>query len=813
MSSRKTIEGISRVYDAAQEWVNRALRDDDSLFILGETIWSRKWLTELYSRYREDVDTSIRGFYPRLEKLLEGSPPEVYQLMAEVLYFHMLIQWTRNGAGKRNRVNQVVAWSGQGTSMPEELEDTLTPGVATIGPALANLDDFLGFLIEFVARWKEENAAEQHRLLEDPWAFKDFTRDENLSCELFQPYLHTIQRHALLHLVFPDTFEPIVSDNHKSKLATRLAVGSSETDSDRAIYKIRLDIENTLGRDFDFYDNDAIRWWDPFEQGYGPPYGLPIDAWDDFVRRARRFVASGRLEEEEIEYKVEMGDKLGEARQSVLAASDDWVSLVKRGIGGNLIFPIEQKKFRDWLDESPDDALTALQFLWTESEVSQGNRVREFCEFLPRSASGGVNVRTTLASVLLMGLGVQQCPPYRVTVLEKAYGLTDYILPEPDTDEAGRYEHAMRFLDRFIDEAGIRGVQLRHRLDAQSVIWGVLRSAEDEEDLPDGDDNEEDPQNTSKVREPLPDPWSPDNIGRLAKDLLWEPDHLQMVVDDLKEKRQVIFYGPPGTGKTYVAREIAKQCRLNGGNFEIVQFHPSYAYEDFVQGFRPRLFDGQPGFTLEPGPLHRIAEAARKNENATFILVIDELNRGNVAKVFGELYFLLEYRNEEVQLQYGMGSRFRLPPNLWFICTMNTADRSIALMDAALRRRFFFTPFFSDEPPIKDLLRRWLGREGHGTWVADLVDSANSRLDRDMGIGPSYFMTTGDLDEQRIRRIWRRSVLPYIEEQFFGDADKLAEFDLDRLIAQLSKATEEDTLPESLNEITGTLDKPEASDG
>ena len=573
MSSRKTLEGIYRVYEAAQEWVNRALRDDDSLFTPEEAIWSRKCLTELYSRYREGGDSSIGSFYPRLEKILEGSPPEVHQLMAEILYFHMLIRSSNNATGKRNKVNQVLAWSGQGICMPEELENTLTPGVANIGPALANLDDFLGFLIEFVARWKEENSTEQRRLLDDPWAFKDFTRDENLSCELFQPHRHTIQRHALLHLVFPDTFEPIVSDNHKSKLTTRMGVGSSETDPDRIIYEIRADIEKTLGRDFDFYDNDAIRWWDPFERGYGPPYGLPADV--------------------------------------------------------------------------------------------------------------------------------------------------------------------------------------------------------------------------STIRKPLPDPWSPDNIGRLAKDLLWEPDHLQRVIDDLKKKRQVIFYGPPGTGKTYAAREIAKQSLLNGGDFEIVQFHPSYSYEDFVQGFRPRLFDGQPGFQLEPGPLHRIAEAARKDESATFVLVIDELNRGNVAKVFGELYFLLEYRNEEVQLQYGMGSRFSLPPNLWFICTMNTSDRSIALMDAALRRRFFFTPFFSDEPPVKDLLRRWLKREGHGAWVADLVDSANGRLDRDMGIGPSYFMTTGDLDEERVRRIWRRSILPYIEDQFFGDADKLAEFNLDRLIAQLAKATEE----------------------
>ena len=295
---------------------------------------------------------------------------------------------------------------------------------------------------------------------------------------------------------------------------------------------------------------------------------------------------------------------------------------------------------------------------------------------------------------------------------------------------------------------------------------------------------------------PPPDPWSEASIGALAADLLWEPKYLQEIIQDLQEKRQVIFYGPPGTGKTYVAREIAKQCCLNGGDFEIVQFHPSYSYEDFVEGFRPKLHGGQPGFELVPGPSRRIADRARNSPNSTFILVIDELNRGNVAKVFGELYFLLEYRDEEVRLQYGGGAGFSLPKNLWFICTMNTADRSIALMDGALRRRFYFAPFFPDASPIKGLLSRWLDREGQPQWVADLVDKANEKLDRDTGIGPSHFMRAGDtLDESRVRRIWNRAVLPYVEEQCFGDEEKLKGFDFDRLKGQLNDATLSDVGP------------------
>ena len=160
--------------------------------------------------------------------------------------------------------------------------------------------------------------------------------------------------------------------------------------------------------------------------------------------------------------------------------------------------------------------------------------------------------------------------------------------------------------------------------------------------------------------------------------------------------------------------------------------------------------------------------------------------------MFGELYFLLEYRDEEVRLQYGGDSGgFSLPANLWFICTMNTADRSIALMDAALRRRFYFARFYPGEPPVKGLLRRWLGKHGRDTWVADLVDAANNKLDRDTGIGPSYFMGAADqtLDEGRLRRIWNRAVIPYIEEQCFGDDAKLGEFDFDLLKRQMNSTT------------------------
>ena len=184
---------------------------------------------------------------------------------------------------------------------------------------------------------------------------------------------------------------------------------------------------------------------------------------------------------------------------------------------------------------------------------------------------------------------------------------------------------------------------------------------------------------------------TPETLEALADRLLWNLDHLRTIQRLLEDKRQVVFYGPPGTGKTYVALQLARHFAGAEDSTDLVQFHPSYAYEDFVEGFRPADQNGHPGFDLREGPLKRIADAARDRPEARHILVIDEINRGNVARVFGELYFLLEYRDRQMSLQYS-GSGFSLPKNLWFIATMNTADRSIALVDAALRRRFHFRP-------------------------------------------------------------------------------------------------------------------------
>jgi 5-methylcytosine-specific restriction protein B len=149
--------------------------------------------------------------------------------------------------------------------------------------------------------------------------------------------------------------------------------------------------------------------------------------------------------------------------------------------------------------------------------------------------------------------------------------------------------------------------------------------------------------------------------------------------------------------------------------------------------------------------------------------VIDEINRGNVAKVFGELFFLLEYRDRGIPLQYSPDERFELPRNLFFIGTMNTADRSIALVDTALRRRFYFVPFLPTDPPIKDLLGKWLAANNLDPDPAVLLDRKNDAIVQgEFSIGPSYFIAARSGDGIDLERAWRYAIRPLLEEHFYG---------------------------------------------
>ncbi len=806
MGSRKTMDGAEKVYEAAALWVERALRNDDSLFTPGVPIWTSRWLKELRERFLDRPDEGEGNFYQKLRTQLSESAAEVYQLMGEVLYAHTLMvhKSGMRGDTKKSRVEEILGMGAPIVTIPDDLVPGLSPGIANFGQHRSTgLPNYVGFLIEFAEQLRQQQPSERQHMLGDPWALKAFVTQIEFKGQLFRsgPYSHWPQLEGLLHLVHPDTFEGTVSAEQKEEFASAKAfahlVTEDTQDVDRRLFQIRRGLEAELGRKFDFYDADI---------------GARLDnknLWDEFVRPAKAYVDTGKLEEEEIEYKFKIGRKFAKAREAALAGGDNWADLLlEKGFADNLIFSIQQAKFRDWLDQSPEGVLNALKALWAEADIPVAERVRAFSALFPPSQISGTGTRLTVASVLLLGQDVERYPPFGYETFKNAYERTGYDRPDKDADEAESYEHALGFLDRFIEEASERGLTLRHRLDAQSVVWAIVRGRGDEPSVDDGQESDDE---AEILEEDDSSQYEPDLLA-LAEEVFLPVEFLREIDTLLKDKKQVIFQGPPGTGKTYVAQKLANCLAGSKDRVTLVQFHPSYAYEDFVQGFRPvQTGNGQAGFELRDGPLRRAAERARNEPNADYFLVIDEINRGNLAKVFGELYFLLEYRDAEISLQYQQKEdhKFSLPTNLYIIGTMNTADRSIALVDLALRRRFYFVEFHPDDEPVRSVLREWLANKAPAMeWVADVVEDVNEKLeeDRHAAIGPSYFMKE-DLDRAGVERVWKHSVVPYIEECLFGDNDKIGEFDLKKLMGEQPRL---DCIVDGLSRLLG-IDGEDAS--
>jgi 5-methylcytosine-specific restriction endonuclease McrBC GTP-binding regulatory subunit McrB len=261
-----------------------------------------------------------------------------------------------------------------------------------------------------------------------------------------------------------------------------------------------------------------------------------------------------------------------------------------------------------------------------------------------------------------------------------------------------------------------------------------------------------------------------------------------------RRTRNILLYGPPGTGKTWTAREFAKHF-LGGegaafeGRKRFVTFHQSFAYEEFVEGLKPETGAGESGirYNVVPGVFREMCKTAEKawrqhqeartpGEAPRFLLIIDEINRANIAKVFGELITLIEDDKRlgeanaiTVTLPYS-GEAFSVPPNLYILGTLNTADRSIALLDLALRRRFAFCEL----PPNPALLDK-TPSPVPGLNLSQLLIRLNERiaalLDRDHRLGHSYFYSVRDLDD--LHFAWYHRVIPLLEEYFYGDGGRL----------------------------------------
>lgn len=244
--------------------------------------------------------------------------------------------------------------------------------------------------------------------------------------------------------------------------------------------------------------------------------------------------------------------------------------------------------------------------------------------------------------------------------------------------------------------------------------------------------------------------------------------------------RNIVLYGPPGTGKTHIASLVAaaltdEEERTPEGAWRLVQFHPSYSYEDFVQGLRPDLKQRELRYEMKKGPFLSLCETASEDPDNFYVLVVDEINRGDPARIFGELLYALEYRGEAIDL--ALGGQLEVPPNVVVIGTMNSVDRSVALVDYALRRRFAFVRLDPDPDAIRRVRGDDPGTRRAARALLELNTWLTKHLDREHAIGHSFFLNPAlDLAKSdALDTVWQNDLLPLLEEYFLGDASGLDE--------------------------------------
>lgn len=700
----------------AQLIIRSGLRGEPSPMDGRTYTWTPETAKDLADRSK-NTDVGPGSFMAKLERQLADTPRETVLLAAELVYLQVFPLENVTPATKIARVEKVLSWVPEAdTELPDVLRQGLQAKGSFNGGVGFNIQvaDHVGWLSRFVEHVTEQPANVINVALEDPWAFMGLTQAVTKDWPTI--------RYCIDFLAWPDHLQPIVSRDHRIKIRNAFAgiIGGPSGGSDLDIAKDLLNIRQAQQGDSD----ELVEW-------YAEPY---LSEWQLSGNPGRR-------------------GWLVRQNQGGVGMVDSWlghgfVSLRAQHLGS----PSPRSNF----DEVQAAVNAGYQHIdYAERKV----RAQEFYRFLSQMKVDDF-VLTAFESNLYLGVITgeaeyvdDETSRLRRQVTWRREPIANDDLPAP--------------MPRLLEEQG----SVVDLTDALSIIsaWSAA------EPVVDGTTPE-----TTALPQPVVVPQLREATADLATKLHVERDDINEVIRLLQTRQQIVFYGPPGTGKTYLAGKIARFLagEEHGDHVKTVQFHPSYAYEDFFEGYRPAKSDGgDVGFSLEPGPLRRIAAEASLdgNRDKPYFLIIDEMNRGNLAKIFGELYFLLEYRDQGINLQYNPQQTFVLPPNLFIIGTMNTADRSIAMVDAAIRRRFAFVELHPQEGMISGMLERFLDTTGQPTLRADLLNALNSELGdtkRDLMIGPSYFMKEHAETDQGLAEIWKYELLPLLEEHYFGQMSR-----------------------------------------
>ncbi len=502
----------------------------------------------------------------------------------------------------------------------------------------------------------------------------------------------------------------------------------------------------------------------------------PSEAWAELLHRIERCRAAQNFEADEVTYKVEVAAKVNAARERLRSGAAGWEDLLRHAFThklNNLTNYRSHDPFLKWMHREPGQCRDALHALWSVDGRPEEpeERLQGFCDRVPTEILGTLGGRLNVGTFLLMAEDVHRLPPAKIDAFRRAWKLAGRGNGPTGAEPGAVYGEILRFLDDLLRDGHDWPVPLRDRLDAQGAVWWATRA----------DDNGPDP----------PSPPDPYALEHACQDLFLSADEIESLVKLLKRKRNLVLQGPPGTGKTYVAQRLAWLLigERSADRIEAVQFHQSYGYEDFVRGYRPT---DSGGFDLQDGPFLRFCTRAREAPDRPHVLIIDEINRGNLSRIFGELLMLIEADKRDpawaVRTAYARADEpaFHVPPNLHLVGAMNTADRSLALVDYALRRRFAFStvePAFGSQGFDRHLAdggvpERMRRRIRTGLEALNRQIREHPQLGEGFQIGHSYFCRPPKgLADVAAWNGWytdvvRYEIEPLLREYWFDDAER-----------------------------------------
>ncbi|MCA6063786.1 McrB family protein [Thalassolituus marinus] len=815
MSRYNPRHDIKAMLEAAQLWKNQCLLNDGPLLDDGQ-YWSTDNLVELDKRFTQNPQEGDESFIKKLQRQLADASPAAIKLMAELHWLLLLFSTNIKPATKRDLVSSI--WEISGDSLPSSwlLDDATLSGAGSTGTGFNTLRwRELVFLIELIKAFKTLGPETQSQTLESPWSFADWLESiPDAGARQF--------RHIICFLLFPDSFEHtsvgndkkeilrVLGDVPKTKLKTM-----SHREVDQRLLDLRTNLEDQEDEPVDFHTLPWVDQWRPSPRVWLMAWNPGNWEWnsfqDDRLRVARGEnvtlpwrTSSKQLKEGDTAYLMRLGQKpKGLLARGTVASEpyeDDHYDPEKASQGEKSLYvDITLTDLRDPNAEA-SISLSDLESGTTDSQnwTPQGSGI----EIKPRSAKLVNGLWNKLPPVKLVQTDK---PTPRQQAINIGKPVNHIFYGPPGT---GKTHHLRSHLQpKYESQAGnvTTGEWLEEQLSSTSWWETIALALADQVSKAAG----------TTVNDLLIHPFFKAKArvqGRTDSPHLratcWASLQNHTVIESetvnvALEKRQspLIFdkqhggkwiltgdWDEAGDGLRDQLRKLQQGPQSQEARIKrhlTVTFHQSYSYEDFVEGIRPQTTDGGISYEVRDGLFKAFCNRARQDPKQRYALFIDEINRGNISRIFGELITLIEadkraWWDEEGQLVDGMeitlpysGERFGVPKNLDIYATMNTADRSIALMDAALRRRFRFIELMPEPKQITGNQGDGYIPDGEGGLLSlrDLLNAINLRLryllHRDQTFGHAYFMEVKDIDSLRHAMVY--DIIPMLAEYFYDD--------------------------------------------